>query len=116
MSAPALLCSQMKAIFFINDQFYLFRSFTDRNYSDGEYGNVGAVLILCGFVGAFATGFILDHWKGYITTLKGAYFSAVCAWIFFCSNCRENNFSLLLFSAGKILFLPNLKTKLMFQS
>lgn len=40
------------------------------DYSNGEAGTVGAVLILCGFLGAFITGFILNHFKSYKEILQ----------------------------------------------
>lgn len=40
------------------------------DYSNAEAGNLGAVLIMSGFVGAFATGFLLDYTKAYRTILK----------------------------------------------
>lgn len=40
------------------------------DYSNGAAGNLGAVLIMCGFLGAFLTGFILDSTKAYRTILK----------------------------------------------
>jgi hypothetical protein len=41
------------------------------DYSNGEAGGLGAVLIMCGFMGAFATGFVLNHWKAYKQVLQG---------------------------------------------
>lgn len=41
------------------------------DYSNGEYGSLGAVLILCGFTGAFLTGFVLNHFKAYLQVLQG---------------------------------------------
>jgi Zn-dependent protease len=40
------------------------------DYSNGEAGTVGAVLILCGFLGAFLTGFVLNHFKSYKEILQ----------------------------------------------
>jgi hypothetical protein len=40
------------------------------DYSNGKAGNLGAVLIMCGFLGAFVTGFVLDSTKAYRTILK----------------------------------------------
>ena len=41
------------------------------DYSNGEYGSLGAVLILCGFLGAFLSGFVLNHFKAYLQVLQG---------------------------------------------
>lgn len=41
------------------------------DYSNVEYGSFGAVLILCGFTGAFLTGFVLNHSKAYMQVLQG---------------------------------------------
>jgi hypothetical protein len=41
------------------------------DYSNTEYGSLGAVLILCGFTGAFMTGFVLNHSKAYMQVLQG---------------------------------------------
>lgn len=41
------------------------------DYSNGESGSLGAVLILCGFMGAFLTGFLLNHLKAYMQILQG---------------------------------------------
>jgi hypothetical protein len=64
------------------------------DYSNGEIGLTGAVLILSGFLGAFVTGFVLDYSKAYITVLKCSYLLTLLSWIFFFANCRENNFPL----------------------
>ena len=41
------------------------------DYSNGESGSLGAVLILCGFTGAFLAGFVLNHSKAYMQVLQG---------------------------------------------
>ena len=41
------------------------------DYSNGESGSFGAVLILCGFTGAFLSGFVLNHSKAYKQVLQG---------------------------------------------
>lgn len=70
------------------------------DYSNDEIGLSGAVLIMTGFLGAFATGFILDCSKSYHHIVKIAYFLTVICWVFFFSNCRENNFPLFIASAA----------------
>ena len=42
------------------------------DYSSGEAGGLGAVLIMCGFMGAFCTGFLLNHSKAYKQVLQGS--------------------------------------------
>eukprot|EP01038_Epipyxis_sp_PR26KG_P009236 gene9236-12450_t len=69
-------------------------------YTNGQIGTTGAVLIICGFLGAFATGFIIEYSKAYQTVLKTAYLCAFVAWIFFMANCHPNNFPLFIFGAA----------------
>ena len=73
-------------------------------YSNGEIGITGAVLIMSGFLGAFATGFVLDWSKAYRTVLKVSYAAAFVFSVFFLSNCRSNNFPLFIVSAGLLGF------------
>lgn len=76
------------------------------DYSNGEYGSLGAVLILCGFTGAFMTGFVLNHSKAYLQVLQIAYFLATLCVVFFVANCFKDNYPLLLTSAALLgLFL-----------
>lgn len=70
------------------------------NYSNGDIGLTGAVLIMSGFFGAFVTGFVLDCSKSINLVLKIAYLLTTLSWIFFMSNCRENNFPLFIASAA----------------
>ncbi len=69
-------------------------------FSNGEVGLSGAVLIMSGFLGAFATGFVLDYTKAYQAVLKVAYVMTMLSWTFFMSNCRSNNFGLFIASAA----------------
>lgn len=70
------------------------------NYSNGDVGLTGAVLIMTGFLGAFLTGFILDYSKAYSTVLKVAYVLTFLSWTFFLANCRENNLALFIVTAA----------------
>ena len=53
------------------------------DYSSVQAGGLGAILIMCGFTGAFVTGFILDATKSYRTFLQIVYTFILGAWIFF---------------------------------
>jgi sugar phosphate permease len=79
------------------------------NYSNGDIGLTGAALIMSGFLGAFSTGFVLDCSKSLKKVLKTAYFLTTLSWIFFLSNCRNNNFPLFITSAA-LLGLATLPT------
>jgi len=70
------------------------------DYSNDQIGISGSVLIMAGFVGAFATGFLLDWSKSYHLIIKIAYVLTVICWVFFFSNCRTNNFPLFITSAA----------------
>lgn len=85
-------------------------------YSNGQIGLTGAVLIMCGFLGAFGTGFLLDYSKAYQWVLKGSYTLVLLSWIFFMSNCRANNFALFIISAALLggCTLPTSKFFLLF--
>lgn len=69
-------------------------------YSSSQIGFTGAALIMAGFFGAFATGFILDWSKKYRVVLKTSYSLAFVFWVFFLANCRSNNFTLFIISAA----------------
>ena len=43
------------------------------DYADEDYGEVGAILIICGFISSFLTGFLLNCSLAYRTVLKVAY-------------------------------------------
>lgn len=70
------------------------------NFSNSEVGLSGTILILSGFAGAFLTGIIMDKTKKYQEVLKSSYFLTIVTWIFFLSNCRENNSTLFIISAA----------------
>lgn len=73
-------------------------------YSNGEVGLTGAVLISCGFMGAFSTGFVLDYTKAYRTVLKMAYVLTAIFWIFFAATCVPNMFGLFIGAAAMLGF------------
>jgi MFS transporter, FLVCR family, MFS-domain-containing protein 7 len=75
------------------------------DYSNGEIGLTGAMLIICGFSGVLLTGFLLSYTMSYRTIVKGSYFLAVISWVFFLSNCREGHFNLFIISAALLGFL-----------
>ena len=85
------------------------------DYSNSEVGNLGAILIMCGFIGAFLSGFVLESTKAYRPILKSVYGIAFAAWIFFASNCRKDNYGVLLASAGLLGFtlLPVIPSTIM---
>lgn len=85
------------------------------DYSNSQVGNLGAILIMCGFIGAFASGFVLESTKAYRPILKSVYSVAVGTWIFFASNCRKDNYGLLLVSGGLLGFtlLPVIPSTIM---
>ena len=85
------------------------------DYSNGQSGSLGAVLIMCGFVGAFMSGFVLESLKAYRPILKSVYTISFGAWVFFASNCRKDNYGLLLASAGILGFtlLPVIPSTIM---
>jgi hypothetical protein len=70
------------------------------DYSNGTAGLLGASLILCGFLGAFLTGFVLEWTKAYQTVLKVAYSLSMVGVVTFLSNCHSNNQAGLIISAG----------------
>ena len=98
-----LFISLSIALGYLNAVAALLRQLPGGN-SDEEIGLTGAALILSGFIGAFVTGLVLGRFKAYRTILKTAYFSATLSWIFFMTNCRENNFPLFIFSAALLGF------------
>ena len=63
-------------------------------FSSAQLGGLGAILILCGFVGAFMTGLLLDTYKSYQTFLRIVYVLGAVAWIFFLESFSESNFTL----------------------
>jgi hypothetical protein len=73
-------------------------------YSDNQYGTLGAVLIMSGFTGAFVAGLVLERTKAYSQVLKFAYCASLLAWTFFLSMCSDNNFGPLTASAGLLGF------------
>jgi hypothetical protein len=85
------------------------------DYSNSEVGNLGAILIMCGFIGAFLSGFVLESTKAYRPILKTVYSISFGAWVFFASNCRKDNYGLLLASAGLLGFtlLPVIPSTIM---
>jgi FLVCR family MFS transporter 7 len=85
------------------------------DYSNSEVGNLGAILIMCGFIGAFLSGFVLESTKAYRPILKMVYTISFGAWVFFASNCRKDNYGLLLASAGLLGFtlLPIIPSTIM---
>lgn len=85
------------------------------DYSNSQVGSLGAILIMCGFIGAFLSGFVLESTKAYRPILKSVYTISFGAFVFFASNCRKDNYGLLLASAGLLGFtlLPVIPSTIM---
>ncbi len=75
------------------------------DFGNDEIGYAASAVIVCGLIGAFAVGFLLDYTKAYRTIYKVLNVVSIAALIFFLSNCRDGAYTLFLQSGGLYGFL-----------
>lgn len=70
------------------------------DYTNAQVGFTGSSLILCGFFGAFVTGFILSNTGAYKEILKVSYVLAFLSCILFFCSCKSGGFTFFIASAS----------------